>query len=96
MWASCIEDIDSDQRDPAILVMLLSVGANPNIQIENGGGTALMIAVDTGYQQGVEILLNAGASVKLRDSNGYTALHYAAKNGNLEIVELLLASGAQA
>ena len=75
--------------------MLLSVGANPNIQIENGV-TALMIAAATSYQEGVEILLNAGASVYVRDSNGYTALHDAAQNGNLEIVELLLVSGAHA
>ena len=78
--------------------MLLSVGANPNIQTENDGVTALMFAAASSYhyQEGVEILLNAGASVNLQDSNGYTALHEAAKNGNLEIVELLLASGAQA
>ena len=29
-----------DARDPAILVMLLSVGANPNIQTENDGAKA--------------------------------------------------------
>ena len=33
-----------DVRDPAILVMLLSVGANPNTQTENGI-TALMFTV---------------------------------------------------
>ena len=55
-----------------------------------------MFAAATSYQEGVEILLNAGASVYLQDSNGYTALHAAAQEGNLEIVELLLASGAQA
>ena len=86
---------DSDQRDPDILIKLLSVGANPNIQTENGGATALMFAAITTYQEGVEILLNAGVSVNLRDSDGYTALHDAADIGNLEIVELLLASDAQ-
>ena len=51
-----------------------------------------MFAVDTGYQEGVEILLNAGANVNLQDSNGYTALHAAAQNRHFKIVELLLAS----
>ena len=55
-----------DVRNPSTLVMLLSV----NIQTENGI-TALMFIVDTGYQEGVKILLNAGASANLRDSNGY-------------------------
>ena len=86
---------DDDARDTAVLVTLLSVGANPNTQAENYA-TALMFAAATSYQKGVEMLLNAGASVYLQDSNGYTALHDAAQNGNFEIVELLLASGAQA
>ena len=75
--------------------MLLSVGANPNIQTEYGA-TALMFAAGIGYQEGVEILLNAEANVYLRDSDGCTALHDAADSGNLNIIELLLASGAQA
>ena len=86
---------EGGQRDPAILVKLLSVGANPNIQTEYGS-TALMFAARTGYQEGVEILLNAEANIYLRDSDGCTALHDAAQKGYLNIVELLLASGAQA
>ena len=32
----CASRMKGDARDPAILVMLLSVGANPNTQEENG------------------------------------------------------------
>jgi ankyrin repeat protein len=38
----------------------------------------------------VELLLNAGADVNLKDYNGDTALIYAAKRGHIDIVELLI------
>ena len=81
--------------NPSILVMLLSAGADPNVQAEDGY-TALMVAVQDGYQEGVSVLLNAGAIASTQDLFGSTALHKAAKNGFLFISELLLASGAQA
>ena len=48
-----------------------------------------------GYEEGVMVLLNAGAEVNVQDVFGITALHEAAENGFLVISELLLASGAQ-
>ena len=57
---------------------------------------ALIVAVQHGYQEGVSVLLNAGAIVCTQDLFGSTALHKAAIYGFLSISELLLASGAQA
>jgi ankyrin repeat protein len=42
----------------------------------------------------VRMLLQAGATVTVRDGEGYTPLHYAVSKGNLEEVQLLLAAGA--
>ncbi|XP_072162822.1 uncharacterized protein [Diadema setosum] len=39
--------------------------------------------------------LQAGAKVNVRDSDGWTALHHAAFNGRLEVLEFLLAVGAK-
>ena len=80
--------------DPSIPVLLLSAGADPSAQ-DNEGSTALMIASRYGYKEGVSVLLNAGANVNIQNIFGATALHEAAKNGFLAISELLLASGAQ-
>ena len=80
--------------DPSIPVLLLSAGADPSAQ-NNEGSTALMIASHYGYKEGVSVLLNAGANVNIQNIFGATALHGATKNGSLAISELLLASGAQ-
>ena len=81
--------------DPSILILLLSAGADPNVQ--NGkDSTALILAAHFGYKEGVTVLLNAGANVNIQNKFGMTALHEAAEDGFLAISELLLASGAQA
>ena len=81
--------------EPTIPVMLLSAGANPNIQSRNCV-TALMRAAQCDYQEGLEALLNAGADVNTQDSSGATALHYAAYMGHSAVTQLLLTSGASA
>eukprot|EP01130_Rhizamoeba_saxonica_P004251 TRINITY_DN1743_c0_g1_i5.p1 TRINITY_DN1743_c0_g1~~TRINITY_DN1743_c0_g1_i5.p1 ORF type:complete len:136 (-),score=18.03 TRINITY_DN1743_c0_g1_i5:39-446(-) len=44
----------------------------------------------------MESLLNKGADVNGKDSSGYTALHYAARSGNVDICKLLLRNRASA
>ncbi|EAY16383.1 ankyrin repeat protein, putative [Trichomonas vaginalis G3] len=71
----------------------LSHGANIN-EKDNGGLTALHIAVDSNQLEIVEFLLSHGANIDEKDNDGLTALHIAVKSNQLKIVEFLLSHGA--
>src|SRR6056297_2446330 len=62
--------------------------------------TPLLRAISYGYMDPVYVeiakyLIQQGAQVNQQDSDGFTALHYAAKDGHLEIVKLLVGKGAE-
>jgi ankyrin repeat protein len=68
--------------------------AQKEIKIEaraKNGDNALMLASHAGNLQAVQKLLDAGAEV---NQPGWTALHYAADNGSLEVISLLLEHSA--
>lgn len=48
-----------------------------------------------GRQKFVELLLENGANVNFSNESGYTALHWAAYQGNDRIVDLLIRNGAK-
>lgn len=52
--------------------------------------TALSIAIEFKNTEIMELLLNAGAQVNITTPEGFTCLHYAARDGNLKAVTLLL------
>ncbi|KAL6754912.1 arginine N-methyltransferase 2 [Haematococcus lacustris] len=79
--------------DIATLSALVENGVDVSYQ-DQEGMSALMKAADGGYQEAVELLLQAGCPWNLQDKDGYCAGQYAA--GNPEIVELLLNWGVQA
>ena len=56
--------------------------------------TPLHLAVLHGQQDIVVFLLDKGAKVNSKTSDGVTPLHEAAQTGNLEVVKVLLAHGA--
>ena len=71
---------------------LLSKGANPNIQ-DNNGWTPLHEAVY--YNKAiVEALLQAGANPNIQNRDGWTSLHCACETGNGEIIKDLLNNNA--
>lgn len=55
--------------------------------------TALMLASKGGHYKCMLSLMIRGASLNICDSNGYTAIHYAAKQGHKDIVEYLVEAG---
>lgn len=80
-WASGYDNVE-------ILKLLLDKGANVNA-INSYVVTPLMRAAEYEMYDNVQILLSHGACVTLKDEQGQTALDYAQKTGNKEIIELL-------
>jgi hypothetical protein len=64
--------------------------ADVNMRASQHGQTALMLAVSHGRLDMVQLLLEAGADVNIRDEDGSTALMCAAEHGHMEIVKLLM------
>ncbi|KAA8913517.1 ankyrin repeat-containing domain protein [Sphaerosporella brunnea] len=77
-----------------VIRLLLSAGANINAADLRERKTALHIAALGGYSGVVSTLLEHGAKLDVKDSDGYQPLHYAAFHGFVRIVKLLLDAGA--
>jgi ankyrin repeat protein len=75
--------------------LLLDHGADPGVAGTGWmTGTALHSAVSARHPDVVATLLDRGADPNARQAGGWTPLHGAAHNGDLETTELLLAHGA--
>jgi ankyrin repeat protein len=78
----------------------INQGANINAQLEkyedygNPGWTPLMAATASNTLEIVNYLLDKGADISLRNSNGSTVLDLACRRGRLKVVTLLLEKGA--
>jgi ankyrin repeat protein len=59
------------------------------------GATALTWAAHRGHTDVVQVLLDTGVDVNVRNQGGYTALMIAEFNGYPEVVKRLKAAGAQ-
>jgi truncated hemoglobin YjbI len=88
----------SAQGNPTMAELLLRLGADPNAQ--DGGGHTPLYCLANEYQAGdggdvVHALAQSGAKVNANGGVKHcTALHMAARRGNLEIAEALLNCGA--
>ena len=78
--------------DGTLVQALLSRGASVNVR-SHGGATPLIVAVGNNRADLTEVLLDR-AAVNSANNDGRTALIEAAMRGNLPIVQLLLAHGA--
>jgi len=76
-------------RDSTWLSFLLSRGARPDIQ-DNEGTTPLMVAAQIGWIEGADLLLRNGANPNLSNSRGETPLMFAVHNVSLPMVRLLM------
>ena len=76
---------------------LLAAGADADADDDNPFKVRpLHSAVSVRDEEATRALLEAGANPNVRQQRGYTALHGAAHNDYVELVELLLAHGADA
>jgi ankyrin repeat protein len=89
--------------DTNLASFLLERGADVETRFEGRdtgkGSTPLMWAAWWGFPEMVKLLLRHGASIEARNDEGLTALMYAAAakdRGNTEVLEILLAAGADA
>ena len=83
----------AQRRDAVWLRFLLGRGANPNLADRNGA-TALQLAANLGWTDGVDILIARGASVDLSNSAGETPLITAVHRRDAGLVRSLLKAGA--
>merc|ERR1711902_283161 len=79
----------SSDTHRAVVKRLFST-ADLNVRASQHGQTALMLAVSHGRLDMVDLLLEAGADVNIRDEDGSTALMCAAEHGHMDIVKLLM------
>jgi ankyrin repeat protein len=73
--------------------MLVEYGAAVNAKEPKQHQTALMWAVAEHHPEAVKALIEAHADLTARTKAGFTALHFAARAGDVESVKLLLAAG---
>jgi uncharacterized protein len=85
--------IVTKRRDVTWLSFLLAKGANPN-QRDGGGNTALMIAAQLGFAEGLALLIDRKAQVDLANNSGETPLIRAVQNRDIATVRTLLTAGA--
>jgi ankyrin repeat protein len=82
-------------KDVASVERLLDAGASPDT-IDSDGAPILKTAITMRGEQGIEIvslLVDNGAKVNVFDRRGNALLPYAAQEGKLEIVQMLLDAG---
>ncbi|XP_041129336.1 E3 ubiquitin-protein ligase MIB2-like isoform X3 [Polyodon spathula] len=95
----------TDQDNPGRLVIEAARGSASKVRdllqkypekvdIKNQGKTSLQVAAHQGHMEVVKVLLQANASIEIKDEDGDTALHYTAFGNQAEIARLLLSKGA--
>jgi ankyrin repeat protein len=72
---------------------LIARGADVNAKEPSQNQDALMWAASERHPNVVRLLVEAGADVRAHTKKGFTALHFAAREGDIDSVRQLLASG---
>jgi ankyrin repeat protein len=76
-----------------IVEYLISKGHKINWRDEQSGATPIHNAIKNGHSKIVKMLMLNGGEIDTKDFHGKQPLHYAAENGNVELVDLLLSKG---
>merc|ERR1712203_1112968 len=75
--------------------VLLDKNADVNAPpVPSSRDTALTIAADKGHYRFVQLLLERGAQVDVRNKKGNSSLWLAANGGHIDVVQLLYSAGA--
>lgn len=82
-----------DEQSAVYLRFLLQHDANPDLP-DRDGNTPMMVAINSGYAEGVKILLTYKAKVNQRNAKGETPLIRAVQLRDQDLVHVLLDAGA--
>ncbi len=74
--------------------MLIARGADMQARESSQSQTALMWAAAERHADVIKVLIEHGADLQARTKRGFSALHFAARVGDIESAQLLLAAGA--
>ncbi|NXC69510.1 YTDC2 helicase, partial [Anhinga anhinga] len=85
------KDIDSFAQ---VFHLILTENVSVDYRHSETSATALMIASGRGFLSQVEQLISMGASIHCKSSNGWTALDWAKRFGQTEVVDLLESSAS--
>ena len=86
--------IATARGDLEMVNLLITAGANPNLETADETPKVLAIAVEGNSLQIVQTLLKAGADPNITDKQGRTALELATRKGYAEIAAILRQAGA--
>ncbi|NWI85881.1 YTDC2 helicase, partial [Pitta sordida] len=96
---SCLSDIwlhkDTDSF-AQVFHLILTENVSVDYRHSETSATALMIASGRGFLNQVEQLINMGASIHCKSSNGWMAVDWAKRFGQTEVVDLLESYSASA
>lgn len=85
--------IVTQRRDMTWMEFLLAKGANPNAR-DGRGVTPLQLAVNLGFQEGVQLLIDKKVLIDEPNSSGETPLISAVHRHDIAIMRMLLKAGA--
>lgn len=85
--------IVAKKGDATYLRFLIQKGANPNLS-DGRGNTPMILAVMSGFDEGVDILITYKANINLGNSSGETPLILAVQRGKYDLARRLLDAGA--
>lgn len=92
--ATLMQALRAVQKDNLFdLAAYLLKGGDPNVKDETGR-SLLQLAARRGSSWSVYALLAADADLHYAGSDGWHAVHYAASNGSIEVLEMLKRAGA--
>ncbi|WP_413532806.1 ankyrin repeat domain-containing protein [Empedobacter brevis] len=79
----------------AVYDALIKAGANPKVKGEDGSNLIMLSIANDNDLKVAEYFISKGLSLNEKDANGRTVADYAAKLGNLSIIDKLIAKGVK-